>query len=112
MQIVFSGFRIPALRGVGSSCLYEPEADDLTIAQVMVLVDQRVVEGFEFCVSDRFEINKAKIGQSFLKGGLIDINDGDTAIAFFIVGTGESWRKSDKTFSFQGQQQLTTCHVL
>ena len=74
MQIVFSGFRIPAneivsgfelpcgrapaqtgngpisdkgdvlkmiaLRGVGSLCLYEPEADDLTIAEVMVLVDQ------------------------------------------------------------------------
>ena len=71
MQIVFSGFCIPAnegvsgfdlpgsraptqtghglvinkgdvlemiaLRGVGSLCLYEPEADNLTIAEVMVL---------------------------------------------------------------------------
>ena len=69
MQVVFSGLRVPALRGVGSSlraggpahaghgsmadigdvlkmvalrgvgllCLYEPEAHDLTIAQVMVL---------------------------------------------------------------------------
>ena len=26
-----------ALRGVGALCLYEPEADDLTIAEVMVL---------------------------------------------------------------------------
>ena len=26
-----------ALRGVGSLCLYEPEADDLTITEVMVL---------------------------------------------------------------------------
>ena len=40
-------------------------ADDLTIAQVMVLVDQRVVEWVEFCVSDRFEIDKAKGGQFF-----------------------------------------------
>ena len=91
-----------ALRGVGSLCLYEPEADDLTIAQVMVLscpvrkqeegmcwsriricwqinwetiriykdfltgCDQRIVEWLEFCVSDRFEINKAKISQCFL----------------------------------------------
>ena len=55
-----------ALRGVGSLCLYEPEADDLAIAQVMVLVDQRVVERFEFCVSDRFEINRAKISKCFL----------------------------------------------
>jgi hypothetical protein len=41
-------------------------ADDLTIAQVMVLVDQRVVEWFQVCVSDRSEINQAKIGQFFL----------------------------------------------
>ena len=55
-----------ALRGVGSLSLYEPEADDLTIAQVMVLLDQRVVEWFQVCVSDRSEINQAKIGQFFL----------------------------------------------
>ncbi len=55
-----------ALRGVGSLCLYEPEAHDLAIAEVMVLVDQRVVEWLEFCVSDRFEINRSKIGQFFL----------------------------------------------
>ena len=66
MQIVSSGFRIIALRGVGSLCLYEPEADDLTIADLMVLVDQQVVEWLDFCVSDRFEINKDKIGQFFL----------------------------------------------
>ena len=28
--------------------------------------DQRVLEGLEFCLSDRFEINKAKVGQFFL----------------------------------------------
>ena len=33
-----------ALRGVGLLCLYEPEADDLTKAEVMVLMDQRIVE--------------------------------------------------------------------
>ena len=55
-----------ALRGVGSLCLYEPEADDLTIAEVMVLVDQGVVEWFEFCVSNRFEINNAQIGWCIL----------------------------------------------
>ena len=74
--------------------------------------DQRVVERLKFCVSDRFEINKAKIGQFFLKRGSIDINGRDGAIAFFIVGTGESWRKSDQAFAVQGQQQFATCHVL
>ena len=29
------------------------------------------------------------------QGGLIDINDGDGPVAFFIAGAGESWRKSD-----------------
>ena len=52
-----------ALRGVGSLCLYEPEADDLTIAEVMVLVDQRVVKWLEFCVSDWFEFNGSQIAQ-------------------------------------------------
>ena len=55
-----------ALRGVGSLGLYEPEADDLPIAEIMVLVDQGVVEWFEFCVSDRLEINNAQIGRCIL----------------------------------------------
>ena len=100
MQVVFSGLRLPALRGVGSICFYEPEADegvsgfdlpcgrapaqtgngplldksdvlemiadDLTKAEVMVLMDQRVVEWFEFCVSDRFEFNGSQIAQFIL----------------------------------------------
>ena len=32
--------------------------------------DQRVVEWLEFCVSDRFEINKAKRDQFFLVRGI------------------------------------------
>jgi hypothetical protein len=55
-----------ALRGVGSLCLYEPEADDLTISEVMVLLNQRVVERLELCVSDWFEINRGQIGQFIL----------------------------------------------
>ena len=84
-RLFSSGFRVPANEGVSGfefPCGRAPTqtgngpisdkgdvlkmiADDLTIAEVMVLVDQRVVEWFEFCVSDRFEINKAKIGQFF-----------------------------------------------
>ena len=55
-----------ALRGLGSLCLYEPEADNLTIAEVMVLVDQRVVKWLEFCVSDWFEFNGSQIAQFIL----------------------------------------------
>ena len=55
-----------ALRGVGSLCLYEPDADDLTITEVMVLMDQRIVEWFQFCVSDRFEFNGSQIVQFIL----------------------------------------------
>jgi len=55
-----------ALRDVGYLCLYEPETDDLTITEVMVLVDQRVVEWLEFCVSDRFEFNVSQIAQFIL----------------------------------------------
>ena len=65
----FPGGRTPAQAGNGPSSdkgdVLEMIADDLAVAEVMVLVDQRVVERFEFCVSDRFEINKAKIRQSF-----------------------------------------------
>ena len=86
MQVVPSGFRAPADKIVSGFELpggrapaqtgngpisdkgdvFKMIADDLTIAQVMVLLDQRVVEGLKFCVSDRFEINKAKSGQFFL----------------------------------------------
>ena len=55
-----------ALRGVGLLCFYEPVVEDLTVAEIMVLVDQGVVEWFEFCVSNRFEINNAQIGQCVL----------------------------------------------
>ena len=41
-------------------------AHDLPIAEIMVLVDQGVVEWFEFCVSNRFEINNAQIGRCIL----------------------------------------------
>ena len=44
-------------RSAIKAMLLEMIAHDLTIAQVMVLVDQRVVGWFEFRVSDRFEIN-------------------------------------------------------
>ena len=36
--------KVIALRGVGLLCLNEPEAHDLTKAEVMVLMDQRIVE--------------------------------------------------------------------
>ena len=41
-------------------------AHDLPIAEIMVLVDQGVVEWFEFCVSNQFEINNAQIGWCIL----------------------------------------------
>ena len=65
----FPGSRTPAQTGHGpisdKGDVLEMIADDLAVAEVMVLVDQRVVERFEFCVSDRFEVNKAEIRQSF-----------------------------------------------
>ena len=86
MQVVFSGLRLPADEGVSGfdlpggrappqtgngplidkSDVLEMIADDLTITEVMVLVDQRVVEWFEFCVSDRFEFNGSQIAQFIL----------------------------------------------
>ena len=66
----FPGGRAPTQTGNGpisdKGDVLKMIADDLAIAEVMVLVDQRVVEWFEFCVSDRFEINKAEIRQCFL----------------------------------------------
>ena len=81
-----SGFRIPANEGVSGfefPCgraptqtgngpisdkgdILEMIADNLTIAEIMVLMDQGVVEWFEFCVSNRFEINNAQIGWCIL----------------------------------------------
>ena len=55
-----------ALRGVGPLCLYEPEADDLTIAEVMVLLEQGVIQRFKLGVSDRFEFNGSQIAQFIL----------------------------------------------
>ena len=86
MQVVPSGLRLPADEGVSGfdfpggrapsqtghgpvinkSDVLKMIADDLPIAEIMVLVDQGVVEWFEFCVSDRFEINNAQIGQCIL----------------------------------------------
>ena len=86
MQVVFSGLRLPADEGVSGfdlpcgrapaqtgngplldkSDVLEMIADDLTKAEVMVLMDQRIVEWLEFCVSDRFEVNRAEFRQFFL----------------------------------------------
>ena len=86
MQVVFSGLRLPADEGVSGfdlpggrsppqtgngplldkSDVLEMIADDLTKAEVMVLMDQRIVEWLQFCVSDRFEINGGQIGQLIL----------------------------------------------
>ena len=86
MQVVFSGLRLPADEGVSGSDfpggrappqtgngplldkgdVLKVIADDLTKAEVMVLMDQRIVEWFEFCVSDRFEVNRAEFRQFFL----------------------------------------------
>ena len=86
MQVVFSGLRLPADEGVSGfdlpggrapaqtgngppidkGDLLEMIAEDLTIAEVMVLVDQRVVKWLEFCVSDWFEFNGSQIAQFIL----------------------------------------------
>ena len=86
MQVVPSAVRVPAdkivsrfdLPGgrsptqtgnrllIDKSDILEMIADDLAIAEVMVLVDQGVVEWFEFCVSDRFEVNGSQIAQFIL----------------------------------------------
>ena len=61
------GGRTPAQTGnrplVDKSDVLEMIADDLAIAEVMVLVDQRVVEWLQFCVPDWFEINGGQIDQ-------------------------------------------------
>ena len=65
----FPGSRAPTQTGHGpltdKGDVLEMIAHDLAIAEVMVLLDQRVVEWLEFCVSDRLEINKANISQCF-----------------------------------------------
>ena len=86
MQVVPSGLRLPADEGVSGfdfpggrapsqtghgpvidkSDVLEMIAHDLPIAEIMVLVDQGVVEWFEFCVSNRFEINNVQIGWCIL----------------------------------------------
>ena len=86
MQIVFFAFRIPSDEGVSGfefPCgraptqtgngpisdkgdILEMIADNLTIAEIRVLMDQGVVEWFEFCVSNRFEINNAQIDRCIL----------------------------------------------
>ena len=86
MQVVPSGLRLPSDEGVSGfdfpggrapsqtghgpvidkSDVLKMIADDLPIAEIMVLVDQGVVEWFEFCVSDRLEINNAQIGRCIL----------------------------------------------
>ena len=86
MQVVSSGLRLPADEGVSAfdfpggrapsqtghgpvidkSDVLEMIAHDLPIAEIMVLVDQGVVEWFEFCVSNRFEINSVQISRCIL----------------------------------------------
>ena len=74
-DIIVSGFDLPGGRSpanTGNRPLVDKGdilymiSNDLTIAQVMVLVDQRVVEWFEVCGSDRFEINGSQIAYFIL----------------------------------------------
>jgi len=43
---------------------------------------------------------------------LVDFDNGDGSITFIIVGAIKSRRKGDKAFALQGEQHLSTCHVL
>jgi len=86
MQVIFSGLRIPVNEGISGfnlpggrappqaghgplldkSDILEMIADDLPIAEVMVLLEQRVIQRFKLGVSDRFEFNGSQIAQFIL----------------------------------------------
>lgn len=43
---------------------------------------------------------------------MVNLNDRDGSITFLIIGAIQSRGKGDKAFALQGEQHLSTCHVL
>ena len=87
-------------------------ADNLAIAQIMMLVNQAVVEGFKAGMAHGFEPDRAELGEFCLQGSLIDFINGNRSVAFVVMGAGKPWWQSDEAFSVKGEQNLSASHIL
>lgn len=77
-----------------------------------MLLHQAVVEGLKRSMANQCEGNWWESRQFSLERALINFNDRDGSITFLIIGAGESRGKGDKAFSLQGEQELSTGHIL
>jgi hypothetical protein len=91
--------------------IFEVSANDLTIAQVMVTMDEAVIEGFEQGATNHFEFKGAEVGEFSFQWGFQGFDHGRHTIASFIKGRVSSWGELNKPHPFQAQQDFPAGHV-
>ena len=91
--------------------IFKVSPNDLTIAQVMVTMDEAVIEGFEGGVANHFEFKGAEVGEFSFQWGFQGFDHGRQTIASFIKGRVSSWGELNQPHPFQAQQDFPTSHV-
>ena len=86
-------------------------AYDLTVTEVVVLMDEAVIKRFQGSIPGQFNFNRRQVGQGCFDRGLFGIQEGDRAIAEVVVGVCFRGRKSEISGSFQSEQQFPAGHV-
>lgn len=91
--------------------IFKMAADDLTVTEIMKLVNKTVVERLQRGIAGQFNFNRGQISQGGFNRGLIGFQGRYRTIAEVIIGVCLRGRKPEISGSFQGKQQFPASHV-
>jgi len=86
-------------------------ADNLTVAEIVVLMDETVVEGLKVDMPYQRDSDGRKKGQFPRDGALIDGKNLSAFISAFVPAIGFSRREDKMSHPFQGEKKLPAGHV-
>jgi hypothetical protein len=86
-------------------------ANDLAIAQVVIVMDEAVVERFEWGVTNHFYPGRIELGECSFQGSFDDFRRSQEAVSFGIVATCSAWGKLDEAHSLETKKDFSCRHV-
>src|SRR3990172_3712255 len=86
-------------------------ADDLAVAEIMILMNEAVVEGFNIGMPYHRDSDRRQIGKFPGDGALIEGKNLRAFVSAFIPAIGFSRREDKMSHAFQGEKKLPAGHV-
>ncbi len=86
-------------------------ADDLAVAQVVVLLDQTVVQGFKVGMSNHLKLDIFKIRNILADRVFVNFNEGDITISVLVNANGFGRWKRNQFFTEKCQQDFPASHI-